>query len=38
MTTQALRAEWTTSDKIEAAFFGIVIALVLPALLIVAAQ
>ena len=38
MTTQALTHEWTTREKIEAAFFGTVIGLGLPALLFVAAQ
>lgn len=38
MTTQVLRDEWTRREKMEAAFFGVVIALGLPALLFVAAQ
>jgi len=38
MTTQTSHAEWTTRDKIECALFGTVIAIALPALLIVAAQ
>lgn len=38
MTTQALNREWSTRDRIEAAFFGAVISLGLPVLLFVAAQ
>ena len=38
MITQALKPAWTTQDKIECAFFGTLIGLGLPALLVIAAQ